>query len=93
MKRFFETIGVIICTLFIILIIFSVCSFFSTYERQAIVTEVHDDEIVCMDRQRQEWVFLGDGFEKGEEIVLIMKDNETVGIKDDIIVKVKKVKD
>lgn len=88
-KLYFETVGVIFGIVFFIVIVAMVGSTFNTYEREAIVTEVYENEVICRDRQRQEWSFFGEGYSKGDEIVLIMKDNETVGIKDDTIIKVK----
>jgi len=74
---------------FVLVMILMACSFSHSYERNATVTKVLDDTIECEDEQGNLWLFYGDGFNKGDNIILIMSDNETVGITDDIILNVK----
>ena len=85
MNKFFEMVGkcVIICA--VVFGIFAMCSFAHTYKRPATVTHVWGDEIVCVDEQGQEWLFYGEGFTKGQNIILKMNDMETITIKDDVI--------
>lgn len=67
-----------------------VCGYIEThYDKEATVVEINGDEITAVDKFDHEWVFVGDGFEEGDNITLkmynghtdnIMSDDEIVGV-------------
>ena len=89
MNKVMKTIGAFVVMLIVIGSIFVVCSKLHQYDREAIVTHVWGDEVVCVDSQGQEWTFFGDGYTTGQQVTLKMNDMETTLIYDDIILKVK----
>ena len=61
----------------------------STYKRQATITSVSGDLIQAQDTTGHYWLYHGEG-QVGDEVTLIMNDNNTTGnITDDYIMEVK----
>lgn len=89
MKRVVKTVGTVLVMTAIIISIFALCSGIHSYSREATVTHVWGDEVVCVDRQGQEWTFFGEGYTTGQQVMLKMNDLETTSVLDDIIVSVK----
>ena len=64
-------------------------TFSSEYVNVATVTEVNEHDITATDNDGHEWGFVGDGYDMGDMVVLIMDDNGTQEyVVDDIIIKV-----
>ena len=62
----------------------------SHYNREAIVTNINDDEITVVDYSDNVWCFYGEGYTVGDSVTMKMFTNNTDGnIYDDVIVKVK----
>lgn len=59
------------------------------YEIVARVVEISYGEVIAEDFSGSLWGFFGDGYEVGEYLTLIMSDNGTPGILDDIVKGVK----
>lgn len=85
MDRVAKIVGTFVIIFAIIISIFAVCSALHTYHREATVTHVWGDEVVCVDKQGQEWSFFGEGYKTGQNITLKMHDMETTTIFDDVI--------
>lgn len=64
------------------------CGYESTYTRQATVILSQNNIVTCIDKQGNTWNYIGDAAE-GQEVTLIMYDNHTSNITDDIIKGVK----
>lgn len=71
-----------------ILIISSINSIDSTYKRQAIVIDSTAGIVTVRDNQGHIWEYKGTAV-KGDNVTLIMNDNHTTTIKDDIITEAK----
>ncbi len=89
MEKMFNVIGKFVVCCAVILVLFGFCSLGSRYERQATVLHVWGDEVEAEDEQGNVWAFYGEGYERGQQVILVMSDNETIGIYDDVILKVK----
>ena len=89
MSKVMKTVGAFIIMLVVIGSIFVMCSKLHQYDREATVTHVWGDEVVCVDSQGQEWTFIGEGYTTGQQVILKMNDMETTSIYDDIILNVK----
>lgn len=81
-----------ITTLLIILIGFLtlgiVGSFESTYTRKATIRQNDNGIVQCIDEQGHLWEYKGEGI-VGQHITLVMNDNHTSTITDDIVKEVK----
>lgn len=61
----------------------------NNYSRDAIVAEVNGEEIMVVDKTDNEWVFIGEGYEVGDEVTLKMFNGYTDNtLKDDEIRRV-----
>ena len=60
----------------------------STYTRTAVVIDCTNDVIVCKDKSGNIWQYEGQAV-TGETVVLIMNDNHTSTITDDIVKGIK----
>lgn len=65
-------------------------SYEAHYTREVTVVSVQDSKITVEDNQGYLWSFVGEGYEKDQELTVIMYDNHTSKITDDEIIKVKK---
>ena len=61
----------------------------STYTREATITHIDQNTITATDKKGFIWQFNGNGYHEGQQVKLIMHDNHTSTIKDDIIKNVK----
>ena len=59
------------------------------YTREVTVIEVQDQEVTVKDKQGNLWCFNGTDYTVGQELVVVMYDNHTSTIYDDIIKGVK----
>lgn len=60
------------------------------YNREGVVVEVNNNEIVVVDNQDNVWCFYGEGYTVGDNVTMKMFTNNTDGnIYDDVIVKIK----
>jgi hypothetical protein len=57
----------------------------TTYNRKAIVTNVNNEIVTVIDESDNEWDFVGNNFSIGDKVKLIMDNNHTHTIKDDVI--------
>lgn len=89
MKKVLSVIGKLAVCCAVVLLLFGLGSLGSRYERQATVVHVWGDEVEAEDEQGNVWAFYAEGYERGQQVTLVMTDNETIGIYDDVIVKVK----
>ena len=82
-----KEIAQIITVLTLMIITLCFCSWYeSYYTREAIVTEVHEDVVIVVDRQGNEWSFIGDEFKVNDNVKLIMNTMHTENnIYDDVI--------
>ena len=63
----------------------------STYSRKATVVEVDGEVVSVVDGSGMMWDYLDEGLDKvGDEVVLIMNDQHTDNVFDDVIQKVKR---
>ena len=60
----------------------------STYKRQAVVIDSKNGIVTCEDKSGNLWDYQGEGV-IGEEVVLVMYDNHTSKITDDIVKGIK----
>ena len=58
------------------------------YEREVKVVKIQGQEVFCKDKQGHGFSFYGEGYRKGEKLILQMDNNNTDDITDDIIVSV-----
>ena len=58
------------------------------YYRAAKVTKVRRENITTCDTSGNIWKFRGHGFRKNENIILVMDNNQTRKIKDDMVIDV-----
>ena len=65
-------------------------SYEAHYTRDVTVVSVQSSQITVEDNQGYLWSFVGEGYEKGQELTVVMYDNHTSKIADDKIIKVKK---
>lgn len=73
----------------LVFIVFWVGSIFeSTYTRQATIKYTTFDTVVCVDKQGNIWSYKGSGT-VGADVTLIMFDNHTGIIEDDVVKGVK----
>lgn len=56
----------------------------STYTRQATITNTSDNIVTCTDESGHIWQYIGNGT-IGDNITLVMYDNHTSNITDDIV--------
>lgn len=64
------------------------------YEREATITGIEKDIVTVNDTCGYEWKFKGEGFSIGEDVTLVMHNNNTdMEITDDIIERVDKRED
>ena len=61
----------------------------STYTRDVVVIKVDCSEVTVQDKQGHQWSFCGDDYTVGQEIIVVMNDQHTSSINDDIIIDVK----
>ena len=78
----------------IIVIGLIMCGWCSHYEhhytRKAVVTNVECIEVTVKDNSGHYWTFMGNGYNKGDKLTLVMNDNMTPNnIYDDIVKEVK----
>lgn len=78
--------------LLIVLSVFLVLGFMwsaeSTYTRKAVITKSENNIVTCQDKSGHIWQYKGEAV-VGDEVELVMCDNHTSKITDDIIKKVK----
>ena len=60
----------------------------STYTRQAVITKSENNIVTCQDKSGYIWQYKGEAV-VGEEVKLIMYDNHTSKISDDIVKGIK----
>jgi len=77
-----------IVTILGIIVIGLLCTYESTYTRQATVTKCENSIVYCIDKQGNIWSYEGNAVE-GQAVILIMYTNHTDTITDDIIKGVK----
>ncbi len=66
------------------------CSMIDTrYTRDAVVVDYRADAVVVQCDTGHEWGFIGEGYEIGEEVTLVMNNNHTMNVEDDKIIRVK----
>ena len=57
----------------------------TTYNREATVTNVSNEIVTVIDESGNEWNFVGNNFSTGDKVKLVMDNNHTNTIKDDVI--------
>ena len=89
-----RTLRTIIDILAMIIFCCAVIYFFSTfnvgmeYSKTGYINCIHGSEVCIIDEDGEEWEFYGDGFERGQKVVITFHDNGTNHIEDDRIVGV-----
>lgn len=79
----------IIVTISILMVIGLLHHFESTYYRQVTVIDNQENKVVCVDKSGNIWEYEGQAANIGDKITLIMNDNHTSKITDDIIKGIK----
>lgn len=77
-----------IVTILGIIVIGLLCTYESTYTRQATVYKSNNGIVYCIDKQGNLWSYEGNAA-IGQEVTLKMYDNHTSDITDDIVKEVK----
>jgi hypothetical protein len=57
----------------------------TTYNRKATVTNINNEIVTVVDESGNEWDFVGNSFSIGDKVKLVMDDNHTHTIEDDVI--------
>ena len=85
-KRTIILMGLVIVLL---LALFRIGNYYEThYNREVVVVDVNGVEITVEDTYNHQWVFLGEGYEEGQEIEVKMFTNNTYNVNDDEILNV-----
>lgn len=79
----------VIIIISIIIVIGLLHNYESTYNREVTIIDNKDNTVICVDRSGHIWEYQGNAT-VGEKVILIMHDNHTSTITDDIIKGIKR---
>lgn len=57
----------------------------TTYNRKATVININNEIVTVIDESGNEWDFIGNNFSIGDKVKLVMDNNHTNTIRDDVI--------
>jgi len=89
-KKAFKKLGLMVGVTIFVAVWALLSAVESRYTREAIVTEIKEDRVIVEDTCGYIWSFVGEGYQEGEKVTLVMNNNLTTSnIKDDKIIKIK----